>query len=368
MPGELEAKRQKTETVVVVLEHSDLVAGKDLTAEIGKAYGPGGLGILYVRGVPGMAEARMALLPLSRKLALLPDEVLNKYECEKAFYCVGWSRGKEKFRGKPDVAKGSFYANPLYDDPSGGDPEVLEKYPVARPNIWPEEVPELQEALQRMGHMVYDVAKPIVKQIDKLVAEARPGHATTLYDRTFVESKFTVSRLLHYYGMTERDEFGEWCGWHNDNSTITGLVPALWLEEGTGKQTTPRVGAGLFVEGRSGETIHVVSPPDCLGFQIGEAAQILSGGVVHATPHMVKGYMSKEGEPKISRETYACFIQPQWDGELRPPPGIAFESIFEGREESKLIPPLSSRLKEVPVKFGDILQESAAVYYQHNNP
>jgi len=352
---------------VVVLEHADLVAGKDLTDDILRAYGPGGVGILFVRGVPGLAEAREALLPLARRVALLPEEVLRKYECERAFYGVGWSRGKEKFNGKPDMAKGSFYANPLFDEPAQGDAAVLEKYPVATPNVWPAEVPELEGAFKRLGRMVHETAKPVVQQIDKLVAGVRPGHTTALYDKTFTESRFTVSRLLHYYGISEEDGVGEWCGWHNDNSTITGLVPAMWLEEESGLPAAPQAGAGLFVEGRGGAQVPVPARKDCLGFQIGESAQILSGGVVHATPHMVRGHVSKPGEPKVCRETFATFIQPQWDGELAPPPGVAYDGIFRGREESALIPPLRSRLKDVPVKFGDILQESAAIYYEHNN-
>lgn len=353
---------------VVVLQHADLVAGTDLTAEIQKAYGPGGVGILYVQGVPGLAEAREALLPQARQLALLPEDVLRKYEVEKAFFCIGWSRGKEKFKGKADMAKGSFYANPLHEEPARGDAAVLAKYPTAGANVWPAELPELEGAFKRLGRLVHEVAQPIVRQVDKLVAEARPGHGTTLYDKTFTESRFAVSRLLHYYGVSEDDELGDWCGWHNDNSTITGLVPAMWLEEDSGRPASPQAGAGLVVEGRGGTLVPVPGRQDCLGFQIGEAAQILSGGVVHATPHMVRGHISKKGEPKVCRETFACFIQPQWDGMLAPPPGVSYEGIFEGREESELIPPLRSRLKAVPVKFGDILQESAAIYYDHNNP
>ena len=59
----------------VILEYADLVGGKDLTGEIAEAYGPGGLGICGVRGVPGLAEARKKLLPLAHRLAQLPNEV-----------------------------------------------------------------------------------------------------------------------------------------------------------------------------------------------------------------------------------------------------------------------------------------------------
>merc|ERR1712046_4501 len=116
----------------------------------------------------------------------------------------------------------------------------------------------------------------------------------------------------------------------------------------------PKGSAGLFVEGRNGEQVEVRAPRDCLGFQIGEASQILSGGVVHATPHMVKGYISKGGEPKLSRETFAVFIQPNWDGLLEPPMAgsLGYEMIFQGRTESKLIPALRERLKNVPTTFG----------------
>jgi hypothetical protein len=52
---------------VVCLEYNDLVAELDLTSEIERAFGYNGLGILTVRGVPRLLEAKMALLPLGHR-------------------------------------------------------------------------------------------------------------------------------------------------------------------------------------------------------------------------------------------------------------------------------------------------------------
>lgn len=153
----------------VVFNWADLASGKDLTSEVEKAFGEGSLGLCVVKGVPGLAEPRRRLLPLARKLAAQPEEVLSKYEVEKASYTIGWSRGREKFQGKPDIAKGSFYANPIFDDPTNGDKATHEKYPWICPNVWPTEVPELEQAFKDVGRLVYDTAKPIVAQCDKLI-------------------------------------------------------------------------------------------------------------------------------------------------------------------------------------------------------
>merc|ERR1712032_1500795 len=62
------------------------------------------------------------------------------------------------------------------------------------------------------------------------------GHgkgAAPLTRQTFDESRLSVARLLHYYpGVGD----GDWCGWHNDNSVITGLVPAMFMDDTTGQE------------------------------------------------------------------------------------------------------------------------------------
>ena len=116
------------------------------------------------------------------------------------------------------------------------------------------------------------------------------------------------ARLLHYYSQSfedvltphkrrktedkdteeaavaeraaDHDPFSSWCGWHNDHGSLTGLVSAIFTDqEGHIVQNTDPE-AGLYIRNRSGEVVKVGIPPTHLAFQIGETAQIHSGGIL----------------------------------------------------------------------------------------
>ena len=53
---------------LVIIEYADLVAGKDLSEVILRAFGTEGLGALAVRGIPNYAELRAASLAQSHKV------------------------------------------------------------------------------------------------------------------------------------------------------------------------------------------------------------------------------------------------------------------------------------------------------------
>ena len=68
------------------------------------------------------------------------------------FFSFGWSHGKERMRsGVPDMAKGSYYANPLRNVITD-DPGLKEEFPeLYRDNIWPgEDCPQLEGAFRDM--------------------------------------------------------------------------------------------------------------------------------------------------------------------------------------------------------------------------
>ncbi|XP_059065453.1 uncharacterized protein LOC131041914 [Cryptomeria japonica] len=69
------------------------------------------------------------------------------------------------------------------------------------------------------------------------------------------------------------------------------------------------------------------APSGSLIVQVGEAAQILSGGKLHATAHCV---CRPSERIDVSRETFVVFLQPAWNKSLSPP-----KWFYEEREATK---------------------------------
>jgi len=355
---------------VVVIKYSSLLNGEDLSDSIEAGFGFNGLGLITVSGVPDLLALREKLLPLAKKFAELPEEVKEKMVDPTSFYSVGWSHGKEKMsEGKPDLAKGSFYANPLHDIPVP-DQELIKKYPeFLAPNIWPkEDLPELEKAFKTLGKLVVDVGLLVAKQCDRFVTKHCPSYPSTkLYD-IIKNSRTPKARLLHYFpleeGTTENGDYSSWCGWHNDHGSLTGLVPAVYIDKDYNAVKPPRSDAGLYIRSRGRELVHALMPSDHLAFQIGEAASIHSGGFLQATPHCVRGAPSPKGNP-ISRETLAVFMEPEWHEPMNIPDGTTPEDACRGSSEKYLppgVPFLASRWKP-SMDFGEFSKATLASYY-----
>jgi hypothetical protein len=101
---------------------------------------------------------------------------------------------------------------------------------------------------------------------------------------------------LHYFPLSEDsnsetqatcspiindDSFSDWCGFHNDHGSLTGLVPAMYIDDNGIEVPSPDHAAGLYVKSRRGALVHVLLPPNSIGFQIGETAQIHTGNLIH---------------------------------------------------------------------------------------
>lgn len=176
--------------------------------------------------------------------------------------------------------------------------------------------------------------------------------------------------MLHYFALTQEDldkqsdapdletEFSNWCGWHNDHGSLTGLVQALYMDENGEIVENPDPGAGLYVKARDGEIIKAVIPSGHLIYQLGESAQIHSGGLLQATPHAVRG----PKQTGMNRSTLAIFMEPDWDEPMQIPAGCNPNET--GRTENLPIgvPSLHSRWNNT-MDFFDFTKCTLAAYY-----
>eukprot|EP01038_Epipyxis_sp_PR26KG_P005441 gene5441-7534_t len=357
---------------IVELKYEDLINNVDLSPQIGEAFGVEGIGVLTVSGVPNYLKVRADLLPLARQFASLPDNTKEKYVHQESFYSFGWSHGKEKLQGKPDFAKGSYYNNPQYDKPIE-DVELINKYSsFLHPNIWPtDDLPELEAAFKALGQLIVNVGVLVARQCDRYVNSKCSTYHPNSLENVISSSLVCKARLLHYFPLddainTDKDlEFSSWCGWHNDHGSLTGLTSAMYLnEEGNIVQNTDPT-AGLYVRNRHSELVKINIPEDHLGFQIGETAQVHSGGYLQATPHAVRG----SNMLHVSRETFAVFMEPNWMEPMVCPANINPEQAQTQSAAANLptgVPPLATRWSpsmNPPQTFAQFSEATHKSYY-----
>jgi isopenicillin N synthase-like dioxygenase len=286
------------------------------------AIGTDGLGIISVSDIPGFSEMRRRLLPLAKRLAAQPLEVLARLEDEASQYNVGWSFGRELLDGHVDTRKGSFYANPNMDVPTE-DVSLIERYPCyCRPNVWPApggDLEELEPAFKELGQLMYQVGMELLDAclMDERVEFNRDTVSDPACSRgrllCYLPEQPEVVKVTEMSMMTSR----MWCGWHTDHGSLTALCPAIYLDDG-GREVACPVGRpggsegpsspGLHIRTRSGALVRASIKQDALAFQVGEALERISGGALGATPHCVVASESRN----LTRCTLALFMQPRW--------------------------------------------------------
>ena len=352
---------------LVVLEYADLVSDEvDLSDQILYAFGGGSVGALGVRGIPGWRDMCVNTLPLAHRLVSLPKEKLLALEDESSLYNAGWSFGKEKMGDTPDFAKGSFYFNPITDDPS---PELRAEYPSSVPaNKWPDEsdIPDFKKNCCHLGSIMRDVAILLAKHIDKLLVKQVPGYEKGLFFEAMTGSTKAKGRMLYYFPIQARDDGkstggDNWIAWHNDSGFLTCLASELFMEHSTGRlvENPEPDNAGLFIADRDGVEHKIFIPPDCMGIQIGECLQIVSGGLLVATPHCVRGC---KHSPDIARLSLPCFVDTPITFPLSAPSGCTRDDVFRHTVAQK-VPPLSGRWTRDGETFAAFLTTSFRSYY-----
>ncbi|XP_030552916.1 uncharacterized protein LOC115757004 isoform X2 [Rhodamnia argentea] len=310
----------------VTISYSDIKdRGADLSPKIEQGFGPNGLGIISISDVPGYPSLRHSLLHLSPRLANLPGETKKELEDHSSRYNFGWSHGKEKLEsGKPDMLKGSFYANPILDVPTTEE-SLITRYPsYCGSNIWPTRaLPELELAFKALAKLILDIGLMVAYHCDQYVAKGMKTQSDEGLEQTLSRSRCHKGRLLYYFPAKDstrkqdNDPMSSWCGWHTDHGSLTGLTCAIFMRDGV-EVPCPDSAAGLYIRTRTEQIVKVVYEDDEIAYQIGETTEILSRGYLCATPHCVR---APKGEAAfgVDRSTFALFMQPDWDEKLNFP-------------------------------------------------
>ena len=114
-------------------------------------------------------------------------------------------------------------------------------------------------------------SKPDSRHLDA-AADTRGGQpdSTSLGNSTAGKNKENDS------SKTNTEEQGEedWCGWHTDHGSLTGLTSAMYMK-GDEVVPNPDPQAGLYIRGRQGgEVTQAPVPSDHIAYQMGEAMQV----------------------------------------------------------------------------------------------
>ncbi len=369
------------------------------------------LGIIAIRNIPDYTAAKASFLPHAHSLARLPPSYLEGTLSDpSSFYNAGWSHGKETLgrNRRPDLAKASYYFNPITDEP--GTEHERKEYPASYPsNRWPDEqtFPEManfKQSARNLGTLMREVVVHLAKHVDALAEKHVEGYSKGLLHRSMAGTEKVKGRLLYYFPLDETKEsmqnemgeavdstipyendtkhgdtekqpddsdesFDNWIGWHNDSGFLTALAGDLYVDHATGDVLPPsRIDprAGLYVADRSGESIKVTIPEDCMAVQIGECLQILTGGVVVATPHCVRGPRPgwNEGGMNAAGISFPCFVDAKPTFPLTMPGGCRRGDVLGSGVGRDKVPPLEERWMENGMTFGEFLQTSFEKYYE----
>ena len=205
------------------------------------------------------------------------------------------------------------------------------------PNIWTDEdvLPGFKQTFEDLCRIIVDTAVLVAQACDRYAENKIPNYKSGYLQHVVKTSTTTKARLLHYYPsdaqeLSDNGNDDDWCATHLDHGALTGLTSAMFVDESEhppslptseGSRSrqaslpplpelpaSPDPAAGLYIQSRSGQTVHIKIPRECIAFQTGEALERITKGRFKAVPHFVKGV--RPGLGRISRNTLAVFTQP----------------------------------------------------------
>lgn len=301
---------------IPVVDLEDLRSG-DATrvASAGQAltHAFGHFGLVFVRS-HGVDPANVdALYDLFLRLTARPEADKRPYGRGDLWFQRGWTPPNTEKAvvagGQPDF-KECWFAAPIE-----ADPEIASMYPqIYAENIWPAAADGFDAADFRARYV--RMGKELQRAGEALLRGCALGLG--LAEETFVDvvqGGPHVTRLLHYLPLDAQQIARNvlWGEEHTDFNLVT-LLPGGRFYDGERRPCArPDDRSGLYLRTRPsaeephGALVRGVAPAGCIVAQVGQQLEILTGGAMLATPHVV----TAPGVPGFSRASAAHFTHAQ---------------------------------------------------------
>ena len=272
----------------------DGTGGAGVAAQVDAACRDTGFFYVVGHGIPLSVQARVDAA--ARDFFALDDE-------EKAAIAManggrawrGWfPLGGELTSGRPDMKEGLYFGEEL----PPGDPR-----PLHGPNQFPARPAELRAAvldyigaLTALGHLVLQAMAVGLGLDAGWFAEHLTARPTVLF------------RIFRYPPLQSADD-----RWSVGEHTDYGLVTLLGQD----------ASGGLEVRGPDG-WIAAPPVPDSFVVNLGDMLERMTGGRYRSTPHRVRNVYG------VERLSFPLFLDPGWDAEVRPVPGMEVDVTGAG--------------------------------------
>ncbi|MEH0156163.1 2-oxoglutarate and iron-dependent oxygenase domain-containing protein [Limibacter armeniacum] len=280
---------------IATVDFNDLMSGDAqkkaaFVKEMGDSFSNMGFVIVSNHGVT--EDLRQELFRVSKKYFELPEDVKAKYEIEG----LGGQRGhtgrnKESAKGSdlPDLKEFYHVGQEVEDN----DP-IKDNYP---DNVWPEEVPELEEISLKIYKTFEQTGKNLLRAIALYLG------LDEFYFDDKIHNGNSILRMLHYYPQENVDNIPDGAiraAAHGDINLITLLMGGS--------------AEGLQAQALSGEWINVQPNPNEIVINIGDMLARLTNNKLRSTIHRVIN-PSKENL-KTSRYSMPFFMHPRAEMDL----------------------------------------------------
>lgn len=245
-------------------------------------------GLVYVANHGVDLELRERVFDRFVEFTNRPEAEKQKLNRADIWYQRGWTPPNTEQAvvagGQPDF-KECYFAAPMPLDPDGRF-----EYPeLFTDNIWPEGDEAFAEDYVALGQQLHEAGLSLLSGLSLALGLPPRGFDARL------EGGAHVFRLLRYLPLAP-DQVGTGIVWgeeHTDFNLLTLLPGGRFLDPAGKPCAKPDDASGLFLRTRPtkehprGRLVEGRAPAGCIVAQVGQQLEILTGGEVLATPHVI---------------------------------------------------------------------------------